>query len=62
MWGTGNYFAQKSSYSHGYAHTNSNGEFQMFYARLQVGNSYNAGTNSDSTLKKPPPVVAGKNN
>ena len=60
MWGRGNYFAKKSSYSNGYAHKNNKGELQMFYARLLVGKTYNAGTNSDGSLTKPP--ATGKNN
>ena len=37
MWGQAVYFAVNSSYSHDYRHTQADGSFQMFYARVMVG-------------------------
>ena len=39
MWGRGNYFAVNSSYSDNYKSTLKDGSFQMFYARVIIGNT-----------------------
>ena len=39
MWGRANYFAVNSAYSNTYKSTLSVGTFQMFYARVIVGNT-----------------------
>ncbi|CDW84031.1 UNKNOWN [Stylonychia lemnae] len=52
MWGKANYFAQNASYSHGYRHKIQNRTYQMFFARVTVGQ--NIKLESDTTLKMPP--------
>jgi hypothetical protein len=52
MWGMAVYFAKNSSYSHGYRYTVGDGTFQMFYARVMVGNFKEM--NPDGTLRMPP--------
>lgn len=54
MWGKANYFAVNASYSSGYSHDLKNGTFQMFYARVILGNYKELG--SDNTLREPPMI------
>eukprot|EP00347_Sterkiella_histriomuscorum_P008969 403343038 len=56
MWGQAIYFAQNSSYSHDYRHTTSSKTFQMFYARVLVGNYIALPNNSEIKM---PPLVPG---
>ena len=60
MWGIGNYFAVKASYSDMYAHCLSDGTHQMFLAKVLTGKSIELP--SDDTLRMPPiiqPSVEG---
>ena len=60
MWGVGNYFAVKASYSDNYAHYLSDGTHQMFLAKVLTGKSIQLP--SDETLRVPPiiqPAVEG---
>lgn len=53
MWGIGNYFAIKASYSHGYAHSCANGGFkQIFMAFVLTGYVYECPSNTK--LRRPP--------
>ena len=52
MWGNGNYFAVNGSYSHGYAHSLSDGTQQMFLAKVLTGHSIKQ--TSNSSLRMPP--------
>lgn len=52
MWGQANYFAQNSRYSHGYAHSTSDGFKEMFLVKVLTGES--SESPSDQTLRKPP--------
>jgi hypothetical protein len=52
MWGIANYFAVNASYSVGYAHTNKEGDKQMFYADVIIGDT--KVTNPDANLRMPP--------
>ena len=56
LWGTGSYFAVNASYSDAYAYSTPGGinEKQMFICKVLTGDSYNAGTNTDRTLRQPP--------
>ncbi|CDW86806.1 poly adp-ribose polymerase member 14-like protein [Stylonychia lemnae] len=55
MWGQACYFAEKASYSHnGYKHPVGDGTFQMFYARVTVGEFKKL--DPLNTLKMPPPM------
>ena len=51
-WGQANYFAVNGSYSDNYAHTNTNGQKEMFLAKVLTGDSYQCG--SDHSLCMPP--------
>ena len=60
MWGIGNYFAVKASYSDMYAHCLSDGTHQMFLAKVLTGKSIELPP--DDTLRVPPiiqPSVEG---
>ena len=63
LWGTGSYFAVNASYSDAYAYSTPGGinEKQMFICNVLTGDSYNAGTNTDSSLRQPP-LKSGHNN
>ena len=52
MWGRAVYFAKNSVYSNNYCHTNSAGNKQMFYAKVNIGHPKEMA--SDSNLKLPP--------
>ena len=52
MWGKANYFAVNASYSHTYKHTVSDGKFQMFYAKVILGEPKTM--RPDGTLREPP--------
>jgi len=52
MWGVGIYFAETAAYSHSYSHDNDDGDHQIFYADVLVGQSVTL--KSDQSLKKPP--------
>ena len=54
LYGEGAYFAEKSSYSHDYAHRLDDGCKQMFLAKVITGMSYECDS-TDRTLKAPPP-------
>ena len=56
LWGTGSYFAVNASYSDAYAYSTPGGinEKQIFICKVLTGDSYNAGTNKDPTLRQPP--------
>ena len=62
MWGQANYFAEKASYSHGYAYVTYDGYSragyrEMFFAKVLTGDTYNCSSNS--SLRKPPFKPAG---
>ena len=59
MWGNGNYFAVKASYSHRYAYSLSDGTQQVFLAKVLTGLSIDL--DPDSNLRMPPikPGVKG---
>ena len=52
MWGSANYFAEKASYSDGYAHTVDGGFKEMFFVKVLTGDSYEC---SPQSFRKPPP-------
>jgi hypothetical protein len=52
MWGIAIYFAWNASYSNSYRSTTPNGQFQMFLARVLVGECVDMP--SDGSLRKPP--------
>ena len=52
MWGQGNYFAEKASYSDNYAYQDPNGTKQFFLAKVLTGDSIELG--SDTKLRMPP--------
>ena len=52
MWGQGNYFAEKASYSDNYAYQHSNGTKQFFLAKVLTGDSIQL--ESDTKLRMPP--------
>ena len=56
LWGTGSYFAVNASYSDRYAYITPGGinEKQMFICQVLAGDSYNAETNTDRSLRQPP--------
>ena len=56
LWGTGSYFAVNASYSDPYAYSTPGGinEKQMFICQVLAGDSYNAETNTDRSLRQPP--------
>jgi hypothetical protein len=56
MWGRANYFAVNSSYSNGYRFKNPDGNFQMFYAKVIIGNTVQVASNSSLTH---PPLLPG---
>eukprot|EP00347_Sterkiella_histriomuscorum_P006231 403353563 len=58
MWGQAIYFAQNSSYSDGYKYAVSQTTFQMFFARVLVGNYIKLP--SDKQIKMPPVDAQGK--
>jgi len=53
MWGVAIYFAQNASYSNSYRYTTPDNQYQMFFARVLVGDCIHIMPN-DSSLKKPP--------
>lgn len=53
MWGQGNYFAEKASYSDNYAYQDPNGTKQLFLAKVLTGDSIEM--KSDTKLRMPPP-------
>ena len=52
MWGQGNYFAEKASYSDNYAYQDPNGTKQLFLAKVLTGDSIEL--KSDTKLRMPP--------
>ena len=52
MWGQGNYFAEKASYSDTYAYQDPNGTKQFFLAKVLTGDSIQL--ESDTKLRMPP--------
>ena len=55
LWGEGSYFAVSSSYSDNYAHTlPSSTTKQMLICKVLTGESYNAETKTDRSLRQPP--------
>lgn len=52
MWGQGNYFAEKASYSDNYAYQHPNGTKQFFLAKVLTGDSTEL--KSDTKLRMPP--------
>lgn len=53
LWGKGNYFAVKASYSHSYAHSSTNELKQMFVALVLTGHVYECPA-SNTKLRRPP--------
>ena len=51
-WGKAIYFAENASYSHAYRYTTKDGYYQMFLARVTIGDFIEM--SSDTTLTKPP--------
>ena len=56
MWGQGNYFAEKASYSNNYAYRHPNGTRQFFLAKVLTGDSIQLEFN---TKLRMPPVKKG---
>jgi RNA recognition motif-containing protein len=56
LWGTGSYFAVNALYSDAFAYVTPGGinEKQMFVCKVLTGDSYNAETNTDKSLRQPP--------
>jgi hypothetical protein len=54
LWGTGSYFAVNAAYSDSYAYSTPGGGKQMFICKVLTGDSYEAGTNTDRSLRQPP--------
>ena len=54
MWGQANYFAVDASYSNNYAYTLTNGQRQIFLARVLTGASHYCSPNN--TLRMPPKI------
>ena len=52
MWGQGNYFAERASYSDNYAYQHPNGTKQLFLAKVLTGDSIEL--KSDEKLRMPP--------
>jgi len=62
FYGAGAYFAEKASYSDQdeYVHTTSDGDRQLFLAKVLTGKSKDFGQSLSNGLKRPPPLPSGQ--